>query len=358
MKNGLKILCIALLLYSVVSAFLHPLAPGIIACDKSTVQPGYNELVVVGYRTHFINQRTSMLVFLDCDSNRYCGKILEVIDNSHVKIGVDIPDTLSSKSLDIYVNNDGDGTLYLPLAVSVNDAVLVKGMKDPASCKFDVKNDDSTYFGYPFQPLIYETIRNLMWHVPMWFTMFFLMILSFVYSLRQLRKVNSTTKNFSSKHVYEFDLKAEVSARAGMVFCILGLLTGMMWARFTWGYYSHQWWINDPQLNGALVVFLIYASYFVLRATVSDEEKRARLSAIYNIFAFVMMVVLLMVMPKFVTSLHPGKEGTPAFSSYDLDSSLRTVFYPAIIGWGMLGYWLYSTHLRIKKIELEINDRS
>ncbi len=71
-----------------------------------------------------------------------------------------------------------------------------------------------------------------------------------------------------------------------------------------------------------------------------------------------MMVVLLMVMPKFVTSLHPGKEGTPAFSSYDLDSSLRTVFYPAIIGWGMLGYWLYSTHLRIKKIELEINDRS
>jgi heme exporter protein C len=92
-------------------------------------------------------------------------------------------------------------------------------------------------------------------------------------------------------------------------------------------------------------------AYFILRGSTPDEDKRARLSAIFNIFAFVLMVVLLMILPKFAQSLHPGKSGTPAFSKYDLDSSLRTVFYPAVIGWAMLGYWLYTLNLRIRKLE-------
>jgi heme exporter protein C len=58
-----------------------------------------------------------------------------------------------------------------------------------------------------------------------------------------------------------------------------------------------------------------------------------------------------MVMPRFAEGLHPGKSGNPAFSSYDLDSSLRTVFYPAVLGYILLGYWIYSLNLRIRTLE-------
>jgi heme exporter protein C len=79
--------------------------------------------------------------------------------------------------------------------------------------------------------------------------------------------------------------------------------------------------------------------------------KRARVSAVFNLFAFVMMVILLMVLPRFSESLHPGKGGNPAFNKYDLDSSLRTVFYPAVIGWILLGHWIYTLRYRYTQLQ-------
>ena len=55
--------------------------------------------------------------------------------------------------------------------------------------------------------------------------------------------------------------------------------------------------------------------------------------AIYNIIAFVMMIVFIGVLPRMTDSLHPGNGGNPAFGNYDLDSNMRMVFYPAVIGW-------------------------
>jgi len=186
--------------------------------------------------------------------------------------------------------------------------------------------------------------------VPMWFTMFVLMFISFMQSIKVLNasgRESGTDVSVDFKKVMRIDTKAAISASTGLLFCILGLITGSIWARFTWG----AWWTNDPQLNGALVVFLMYAAYFILRNAMNDEEKRARLSAIFNIFAFILLVILLMVMPRFAEGLHPGKSGNPAFSSYDLDSSLRSVFYPAVLGYILLGYWIYSLHLRIRTLE-------
>ncbi|MFM7309384.1 MAG: cytochrome c biogenesis protein CcsA, partial [Flavobacteriales bacterium] len=143
------------------------------------------------------------------------------------------------------------------------------------------------------------------------------------------------------------------AAHVGLVFCMLGLITGSIWARFTWG----AWWTRDPQLNGSMLVFIMYVAYFILRNTVNDEQKRARLGAIFNVFACIMMVMLLLILPRFAAGLHPGKSGNPAFSKYDLDSSLRTVFYPACAGFILLGYWLYTLVLRIKNKEHELASR-
>ena len=188
----------------------------------------------------------------------------------------------------------------------------------------------------PRLPILNETIRNLYFHVTMWFSMIILFLISIIYSIRYLR----------SNDIVHDDWAVE-SAISGLVLGLLGLVTGMLWARFTWGAY----WVNDPKLNGAAIAILIYLAYFILRQSFDDERKRARLSAVYNIFAFIFMIVFIGILPRLTDSLHPGNGGNPAFSQYDLNSDMRKVFYPAVIGWALVGYWIVQIRLRIRRME-------
>jgi heme exporter protein C len=190
----------------------------------------------------------------------------------------------------------------------------------------------------PRLPILNETIRNLYFHVGMWFAMLALWGGSAWFALIQLK-----TSDFKS------DLRSNAAAEVGFVFGILGLLTGMLWAQFTWG----KFWVNDPKLNGTAMSLLMYMAYFVLRTSIDDPHRRARLSAVYNLFAFVLMIVFIQVLPRFTDSLHPGNGGNPAFSQYDLDSGMRLVFYPAMMGWILLGYWILDLRSRIGALQAE-----
>lgn len=188
----------------------------------------------------------------------------------------------------------------------------------------------------PRLAILNESIRNLYFHVPMWFGMLLIMFISVVNSVRYLQKPSP-----------ELDDKAVFAAHTGILFGVLGLATGMAWARVTWG----AWWVNDPKLNGAAIALLIYMAYLVLRGSMEDEQQRARISAIYNIFAFATLVPLLFILPRLTDSLHPGNGGNPGFSSYDLDNRMRMVFYPAVIGWILLGVWITQLSVRLKKLQ-------
>ena len=83
-----------------------------------------------------------------------------------------------------------------------------------------------------------------------------------------------------------------------------------------------------------------------------EEHKRAKVAAIYNIFAYVLLIVFLLILPRMTDSLHPGNGGNPGFGKYDLDRNMRIVFYPAIIGWTLLGVWMISLGVRLKKLGL------
>lgn len=341
-------ICVLLLMYTAVFAFWHPMVPGAMNVVTSTFAPGTNEFSFIGYNTHFKSEKDQLQLYVTCDNHTYfCADILQVNSESDVRAKVVLPDTLASNNFSFYANTPTDGTVHFNPSVQSQGFVIARN-SNQSSCEVKVVSDEHKYFGYPFQPIIIESIRNLMWHVPMWFTMFALMIISFVFSLKVLAKgQREEMLDITLQKSQTSDLKAAASAGTGMIFCVLGLITGSVWARFTWG----SWWVNDPQLNGAMVVFLVYAAYFILRGSIQDETNKARLSAIFNIFAFVLMVVLLMVMPRFTEGLHPGKSGNPAFSKYDLDSSLRTAFYPACAGFILLGYWLYNLRFRIIQLE-------
>lgn len=194
----------------------------------------------------------------------------------------------------------------------------------------------------PRLDILNETIRNVYYHVPIWFAMLFLMAVSFWQSLLALQKNDISN-----------DTKAYNAAVVGFFFSLPGLATGCMWAKYTWG----TWWtFQDPKLNGVAISILIYLAYFVLRLSIEDEQKRARISAVYNIFAFVMMNVFIMVLPRLTDSLHPGNGGNPAFGKYDLDNNMRMVFYPAVIGWILFSYWLLEIKNRISYINRKLND--
>jgi heme exporter protein C len=125
----------------------------------------------------------------------------------------------------------------------------------------------------------------------------------------------------------------------------------MLWAKFTWG----EYWSNDPKQNSAAIAFLLYCAYVILRNSVDEEQKRAKISAIYNIFAFPVMIVLLFILPRLTDSLHPGNGGNPAFGKFDLDNRMRMVFYPACVGWILIGIWIASLRFRIRLIEYKNN---
>jgi len=196
------------------------------------------------------------------------------------------------------------------------------------------------HLSFPNRTILNETIRNLFFHVPMWFAMIGLLTYSLVQSIL-----------FLSKNQLLSDIKASMGARVGMIFGILGILTGMVWAKFTWG----AFWTNDPKLNGAAIGMLAYLAYFILRGSIEDEIKKAKLSAVYNIFSYTIYMVFIMVLPRINDSLHPGNGGNPGFNVYEQDNVMRLFFYPAVIGWGMLGFWLTELYVKIHSEKNNLN---
>ena len=197
-------------------------------------------------------------------------------------------------------------------------------------------------FDAPRLVILNETIRNLHFHVTMWFGMIILLTTSFVYAIKYLR---------SNK--LEHDYMSSEFANAGVLFGVLGIVTGAIWANFTWG----EPWSGDPKQNSSAIALLIYFAYLVLRNSLEDEQQKARIGGIYNIFAFAALIPLLFILPRMTdSSLHPGNGGNPGFNAYDLDSRLRIVFYPAIIGWTLLGVWMVSLRVRMRKIKVALED--
>ena len=196
----------------------------------------------------------------------------------------------------------------------------------------------------PTLPLLQETIRNLYFHVCMWFAMMILFTVSVVYSVKYLRSLNLV-----------HDVYARNFAVVAMVMGILGYATGAIWASYTWAdpnkllINSFSTIARDPKLIGAAIALLVYFAYLILRDAVSDIDKRARISAVYNIFAYAILFPAIWILPRILPSLHPGNDGNPALDvKNDISSSMRIVFYPAVIGWTLLGVWIATIKIRMQ----------
>src|SRR5687767_2882148 len=145
----------------------------------------------------------------------------------------------------------------------------------------------------PRLPALQETIRNLYFHVCMWFAMMILFTISVVNAIMYLRTF----------HI-KYDIAARHYAAVGIVLGVLGYATGIIWMSYTWAdpnnpaFESFSAIAREPKLIGAAIALLIYFAYMVLRDSISDMDKKARISSVYNIFAFAMLIPSIWILPR------------------------------------------------------------
>lgn len=109
-------------------------------------------------------------------------------------------------------------------------------------------------------------------HVPIASTAYLAFAIVFVSGIMYLR---------TKREIW--DIRAVAASEIGVVFAALTLITGSLWARSAWGEFWVSW---DVRLNTSLVLFLTYVSYLMVRKSIDEPEKRARLSAVFGIFGF------------------------------------------------------------------------
>ncbi|HWB63709.1 MAG TPA: cytochrome c biogenesis protein CcsA [Chitinophagales bacterium] len=341
-----KWLCVVLLLYVVVGSFLVPLGPGLSGIDtiNFTTDSVYT-FTLHCYHSHFKSPEVGKVqVWFKNGNDYYCPKSLAVVDDNTIQAQFSVAkgQKLNQPTFDLVLNDHIDGTFALRDAVALvqnsdnapaGDSTTTYTAKQ---CPVEVQNNKAAFLAFPYREILYESIRNTFFHVPMWFTMTALVLFSLYFSIKYLRKGN-----------LEHDVYAHQAIVGALLFGACGLMTGSVWARYTWG----QFWVNDPKLNGAAIGVSIYLAYLILRGAITDEIKRARIAATYNVFSIVIFMLFIFIMPRLTDSLHPGNGGNPAFSKYDLDNTLRMFFYPAVIGWVLLGFWIVSILIRLQLIK-------
>ncbi len=341
-NNWWKILGVLLIIYSFLAGLLVPLRTGISDATPASFKAGQEITInVLGYNSFYTTDPASLRAWLKMEDRSLAAQNIKVLNDRELQLQFNLPAYLPTdrkvQAFTLIVDSPTDGAAILPDGIYVTQEKIDSAAAAATWINAEISNlHEKESITFPYRNILYETIRNLYYHVPLWFAMFILFIAAVVLSVLYLSRFNS-----------KYDQQAVALTSVGILYGILGLITGAIWAKHTWGAY----WSWDVKQNMTAVGLLIYGAYFVLRASFEDPEKRARVSAVYNVFAFATLIPLLYVVPKLTDSLHPGAGGNIAFGSQDLDNTMRMVFYPAIIGWALFGFWIANLVYRTNQIK-------
>lgn len=193
----------------------------------------------------------------------------------------------------------------------------------------------------PYIPGLAERGRIIFFHVPMSWVATIAYLIAMIYGIQYLR-----TRNLDN------DRMSMALASVATLYGILATVTGAVWARFNWG----MFWNWDPKQTAIFLVLLIYGAYFLLRSSIDDEEKRARLSAVYSILGFISVPFLFFILPRMMPGLHPGSsDDTSAgpllsLKSDALNTTKQWLFGLSLFSFTMLYFWLTNIRIRIAKL--------
>ena len=186
----------------------------------------------------------------------------------------------------------------------------------------------------PAEGFIGESSRIVFFHVPCAWTAALAFLVAAGYSLAYLARRNPRS-----------DAIAEAAVRLGLLFAILTLVTGSIFAKIMWGAY----WNWDPRQSSYLLLIFLYAAYLFLRSSIDDPERRARIGAAYALFAAVLMPFLVFVAPRVTESLHPQTVINPE-GKILMDGPTKTIFFAGLLGFSALFLWLLELETRMNAL--------
>jgi heme exporter protein C len=331
-KSWWKIATVVLLLYSLVAGLFIPLIPSVTSVSPSKIAD--HQTIRIEVYNGQLQTSDNIRVWTTDLNTCWESTTVKVKSSQQVDAHFTQGPYFESKNLHLVVETKSfRDTLFNAVYYTVTDTTAQGVLRIE---KIQPKVISDAPFGFPNREILNETIRFLFFHVPFWFAMMTVCFVGLFFGIR-----------FLSTNQMHFDIYSEKFIKTGILMGILGLISGSIWARFTWG----TWWTFDVKLNGAALTVLIYVAYLVLRSGITDEIQKARISAVYSIFAFVLMIVFVMVVPRIYDSLHPGNGGNAPVSDYDFDSTLRMVFYPAVVAWIGIAVWISQLNIRFQKLK-------
>jgi heme exporter protein C len=146
----------------------------------------------------------------------------------------------------------------------------------------------------------------------------------------------------------KWDAVAISSAEVGLAFITVVLITGPIWAKPAWGIY----WTWDARLTSTFVLWLLYISYLLLRTLIEEPDRRALLSALFGIFAFIDVPIVFGAIRWWRTQ-HPAPVimGGPGSG---LDPTMRKVFFFSVLAMHVLMVFLIVQRYRLEKLRTDL----
>ena len=184
----------------------------------------------------------------------------------------------------------------------------------------------------PMAKKLYEQTRIIYWHIPVaWVTVVAFLVCGWQ-SVRYLR-----TRDLAD------DARAASAATLGVLFCALATVTGAIFSKGMWGAY----WNWDPRQTSIFFLLLIYAAYLTLRSATPEPARRARLSAVYGLFAAAITPLLIFVVPRLFFTLHPDPIVNTS-GKLEMHPRMFQVFMASLVGFTVLFFWVYSLDVRVR----------
>lgn len=205
-----------------------------------------------------------------------------------------------------------------------------------AGITFPIVPHPMHWYEFPYIPGLEEKAKIIFFHVPTAWISVIAFLMTMIYGIKYLKNKN-----------LDEDAKSASALQLGMVFCILATVTGSIWAKFTWGAFWH--W--DPRETSIFILLLIYGSLLALRSAIENEDKRARLSAVYSIIAFLTVPFFIFIMPRIMTGLHPGSandDNAGPVVDFKMNANMMLIFYLSLIAFTILYWWIWK--IRYKTI--------